>query len=162
MVPRSTQLAQELERLSVVLRNLDTSLRADETALEKLQLERGAGLGKLSAERDTRLDILMRQRQQELDAITRERDNRLAQFDRDIGRLQGLYSELAKNYNQATLAKAQQEIEDVRLGAAAVPPDHPAPRGLATKSALALVIGGIVGLFAAAIRDVMAAARSET
>jgi capsular polysaccharide biosynthesis protein len=161
-VPRSTQLAQELERLSVVLRSLDTSVRADEAALEKLELERGAGLGKLSAERDARLDILMRQRQQELDAITRERANRLAQLGRDIGRLQGLYSELAKNYNQATLAKAQQEVEDVRLGAAAVPPDYPAPRGLATKSLLALIIGGIVGLFAAVIRDVAAAARSET
>jgi len=113
-------------------------------------------------ERNIQLEILTRQSKQELDALARERDNRLAQLDRDVGRLKGLHDDLAKNYNQATLAKAQQEVEDVRLGAAAVPADLPAPRGLAVKSLLALVVGGMIGLFAAVISDAVATAESGT
>jgi capsular polysaccharide biosynthesis protein len=95
-----------------------------------LTRERDLKQSALTKERENQLAGLTRQQKQELDAIGRERDNRLAQLDRQIARLKELHGELAKNYNQATLAKAQQEVEDVRLGAAAVPPDRPAPRGL--------------------------------
>jgi len=184
LVPRGTQLSQELVRMSETIQELDTTLNADKAAREKLLQEREAGQAKLKTQRETELtvltrerdlkktvltrerenqfDTLTRQQKQELDAIERERDSRLAQLDRQIARLKDLYGELAKNYNQATMAKAQQEVEDVRLGATAVPPDHPAPRGLATKSMLALIVGGIMGLFVAVIREVVAAAESET
>jgi len=158
MIPRSMQLTQELERFSTVLHNLDTAVRTDEAALEKLKLEHDAGLERLATERSVQLEVLTRQSKQELDALTRERDNRLAQLDRDIERLKRLYDDLAKNYNQATLAKAQQEVEDVRLGAAAVPPDYPASRRIAMKSVLALLVGGMLGLFAAVIGDAVATA----
>jgi len=156
---RLSQIELEISALSPRSSQLVQEFAAD---LEKLQREREAGLSKLKEQRNTELATLEREKKQELDTIARERDTRLAQSDRNITQQKALYDELAKNYNQATLAKAQQEMEDVRLGAAAVPSDRPAPRGLAIKSLLALVVGGMIGLFAAVISDAVATAESGT
>ena len=78
---------------------------------------------------------------------------RVAQLSRDVDHEQELYAELAKAYNQAVLAKAQENVEDVRLGAPAVPPETPKPRGGATKALVAAILGGMLGLFIALVRE---------
>lgn len=159
LLPREAQLTQQLEQLSEELKNLDASIRSDESRLEKLKLERAAGQTKLQEERDNLLAELNRNRQRELDTIKRGWQNRLSQSDRNIGQQRELFAELGRNHNQALLAKAQQDMEDIRLGARAVPPDQPKPRGTMFKTLLALVLGGMIGFIAALVREVARNAR---
>ena len=151
--PRAQQLEQRLAEMRGELSKADAALSGDEAGLEKLQRERDAGLTKLEGTRADGLDTLTRLRQAELDAIKREWDTRLAQADRDIGQQKDLFTDLAKKDSQALLAKAQEDVEDVRLGAPAVAPDKPERRGTATKSLLALVVGGLLGSGVALVRE---------
>ncbi|TAM53881.1 MAG: hypothetical protein EPN53_04840 [Acidobacteria bacterium] len=153
LVPRAEQLKGETARLSVEVQQLGEEYGADASELEKLSQERDAGLEKLQEDRSNGLGELTRNKQRALDDITREREARLAGLGRDISHEQELYGELAKAYNQAVLAKAQENVEDVRLGAPAVPPETPKPRGGATKALLAAILGGMLGLFVALVRE---------
>lgn len=153
LVPRADQLGREIERLSAEIQRLDLEYSPDTSALEKLKQEREAGLARLQKDRDNGLGKLTRDSQRELDNITHEREARLVQIDRDISHGQELYAELAKAYNQAMLAKAQENMEDVRLGAPAVPPETPRPHGVATKGLLGAILGGIFGLMVALVRE---------
>jgi uncharacterized protein involved in exopolysaccharide biosynthesis len=44
-------------------------------------------------------------------------------------------------------------VEDVRIGSPAVPPDSARPRGTALKALLAAIIGGMLGLLIAVVRE---------
>jgi len=153
LAPRAQQLEERLKEMRSELSTADVDLGGDEASLEKLQQERDAGLSKLEATRADGLDTITRQRQAELDGIKREWDARLAESDRDIAQQKDLYADLAKKDSQAMLAKAQQDVEDVRLGAPAVPPDRPERRGGVTKTLLALVLGGVLGIGIAVVRE---------
>ena len=144
LVPRAAKLAQDLATMSEAIKEKDTPLRLDEAGLEKLKREREAGLDRIKEDRGNELEALMRQQQLELDGIKRAWDAKVGQLDRDVNHERDLFTELAKNYNQALLAKAQQDVEDIRLGAAAVPPDSPQARGTVTKALLAIVLGVLV------------------
>jgi uncharacterized protein involved in exopolysaccharide biosynthesis len=153
MVPRAATLAAGLERINTEMKALETNYRADDAGLEKLARERQSELEQLKAQRENQLAELSRAKQSELDGIKRETDTRLVQLDREIAQQREFFSYLAKNHNQALLAKAQENVEDARLGAPAVPPQTTEPRGLATKSLLAVVIGGVLGLGAGLVRE---------
>ncbi len=156
LIPRAAGLAADIERLNTEMKTVETSLGSDEAALEKLQRERDAGLAQLKEDRENMLTHLTHERQAALDAIKRETDTRLAQADRMIAQERDLFAELAKNYNQARLAKGEQNMEDIRLGAPAVPPENPEPRGGAKKALLAAIVGGMLGLFIALVREAAA------
>jgi uncharacterized protein involved in exopolysaccharide biosynthesis len=153
MVPRATALTTDLERISAEMKVLESDVGMNEAELEKLTRGRESGLAKLTDERANMLSQLTRGRDEELDGIRREMETRLGQIDRDIDQQKGLFTQLAKSYNQALLAKGEQSIEDVRLGAPAVAPEWPLPRGSATKSLLAGFLGGLLGLGLALVRD---------
>jgi uncharacterized protein involved in exopolysaccharide biosynthesis len=74
-------------------------------------------------------------------------------MDRDIAQQRDLLAELTKNYNQAALAKGQQGMEDVRIGAPAAPPDHPLARGGVVKTLVGLIVGGCLGIGVALVRE---------
>lgn len=154
--PRAAQLSTELDELATRMKGLDSGVRTDEASLEALKEQRKAGLENLQAEREDGLAALKRQQAQELDAIQRERDARLGQLGRDVDQQSKLYSELAKNYNQAVLAKAQQDVEDVRLAAPAVAPESPMARGGLFKALMALILGGLAGGLIGYVREVKA------
>ena len=153
LMPRAEQLKGEITGLSAEVGRLDQEYGPDVSGLEKLSQERDAGLANLQENRANGLRTLTRDKERALDSITRERETRLAQLSRDIGHEQELYAELAKAYNQAVLAKAQENVEDVRLGAPAVPPETPTSRGGVTKILVAAILGGMLGLFIALVRD---------
>ena len=98
-------------------------------------------------------ESLKSQQEQELAAIERENTTRITQKERDIAQQRDLYTELAKNFNQVTLTKAQQDVEDVLLAAPAVAVQRPEPRVTVTKALFALIIGGLGGVFVGAVRD---------
>jgi capsular polysaccharide biosynthesis protein len=154
LTPRAAQLAERLGEISAEAAKMDLSVSTDESALEKLSQERDAGLAKLREDRTNRVTELMRERQADLDAIKREWDTKTAQMDRDIAQQRDLLAELTKNYNQAALAKGQQGMEDVRIGAPAAPPDHPLARGGVVKTLVGLFVGGCLGIGVALVREV--------
>jgi uncharacterized protein involved in exopolysaccharide biosynthesis len=153
MAPRAASLTTDLTRINDEMKELESQYRADDAGFEALTRERQAGLDQLNARRDTGLGELQRSKQTALDALKSGTDTQLAQLDRTIAQQRDLFGELEKNYNQALLAKAQENMEDVRLGAAAVPPQTAKPRGLATKSLLAAVVGGVLGLGVGMVRE---------
>jgi uncharacterized protein involved in exopolysaccharide biosynthesis len=51
------------------------------------------------------------------------------------------------------LAKGQHEFEDVRLGAPAVPPERPTPRGGLLKTLVAVFVGGGLGIGVSLVRE---------
>ncbi len=147
LLPRAKQLSTRLDTMADELKTLDSALRADDATFEKLNRERDAGLEVLQEERDLQLTILERQKKQELDAIDRERTTRIAQLTRGIDQQQKLFNELAENYNEATLAKAEQNVEDVRLGAPAVAPE----RAVSRHAGEAILAGAVLGCFLGAV-----------
>jgi capsular polysaccharide biosynthesis protein len=150
--PRREQLRANLSEMSEELAALEQELGGLDTDLEKLTLERQAGRSQLLDARLTGLKILERRARQEVEAIERERETRLAQLDRDIEQQSEFYTALAQSFNQAHLAEAQQDFEDVRLGAPAVPRAEPEGRGALIKSLISGVIGALLGLMAAVVR----------
>ena len=157
LVPRAAKLAQDLATMSEAIKEKDTPLRLDEAGLEKLKREREAGLDRIKEDRGNELEALMRQQQLELDGIKRAWDAKVGQLDRDVNHERDLFTELAKNYNQALLAKAQQDVEDIRLGAAAVPPDSPQARGTVVKVLLAMLLAAMAAVMIAIVREAAAA-----
>ena len=160
MVPRAAAMATDLERINSEMRALENRVRTDDAELEKVTREREAGLQRLGQDRDNKLEELTRNRDEELDGIKREMDTRLGQFDRNINQQRDLFDQLAKNYNQALLAKGEQGIEDMRLGAPAVPPAQAQPRGRAMKSVFATILGGMLGWGFALLRETLQKAAS--
>ena len=156
LAPRAAGMATDLERINAEMKGVESSVRSDRAALEGLKLGREAGLAQLKEERETRLAELTRTMQAALDASKREMDNRLGQSARTIAQKRELFDQLAKSYNQAVLAKGQQDFEDVRLGAPAVPPEQPRARGGVMKSLLGAILGGLLGLFIALVREAAA------
>ncbi len=162
LVPRAAKLAQDLATMSEAIKEKDTPLRLDEAGLEKLKREREAGLDRLKQDRDDQLEALKRQQQFELDGIKRAWDAKVGQLDRDVNHEKDLFTELAKNYNQALLAKAQQDVEDVRIGAVAVPADHPQPRGTVKMALLLAVVAGLFGVGIALVSESLEPDRSRS
>jgi len=153
LTPRAAQLAERLIEMSDQLQLLAREAGSGRAAIERLTREREAGLARLVDARTNQLNELTRQRERELGEIQRARDTRLSQLDREIDQQRDLFSSLAANYNQALLAKAQQDVEDVRLGASAVAPERPQPRGRVSKALFAAILGGIVGIGLALVRE---------
>jgi uncharacterized protein involved in exopolysaccharide biosynthesis len=153
MVPRAAGLTKDLDRINEEMRLLEAGLRDDQASLEKLQGGRDAGVAQLKEQRANELVRLNRERRRELESLEREMDTRLAQLDRDIVQQSDLFDQLAKNYNQAILAKGQQDVEDVRLGAMAVPPEAPLARRGVSKALFASFLGVLLGAGVALVRE---------
>lgn len=151
--PLYTELSSQAAHLEMSLQGRqDSSAPRDldlVRSLESLQRERSSGLRGLFDERDVHLAILDRSRRRDLEALGRERDTTLTELNRDLNQKRALLQVLSDNYNQAVLQKAQQNIEDIRLGTAAVPPRRPEPRRLWLKAALAAFLGALLGLIVA-------------
>jgi len=159
LAPRYKQLEEELARISASIKSLDVSLRTDEAKLEKLTREREAGLEQLQDLRTTELEDLTRDRQRYVDALASEKDTRLAQIDRSVTQEKELNAVLSKNYNQALLAKAQQALEDVRLGAPAVKVDRSMSRGVVPAALVGAMLGTVLGIAYAFVKNALQAAR---
>jgi len=153
LVPRAASLVTDLERINAGMKVLESHIRKDQADLEKVSRGREAGLQRLAEERENGLADLVRNRGAEIDSIRREMDTRLGQMDRQIEQQRELFAQLARNYNQGLLAKGDQGMEDVRLGAPAVPPDQPEPQHRAATSLLAAILGGMLAFGAALVRE---------
>jgi uncharacterized protein involved in exopolysaccharide biosynthesis len=173
--PRRAQLQGQIEKASEFVITFETALTGDDEELAKLEREREIGLAKLNDERSLGLSRLKEERalaysklkqdreletatltrasREEIDGFARERDVAMNRFDRDLGQQRELFAQLAKSYNQGLLTKGEQGVEDVRVGAPAVAPEQAQPRSRTTKSLLAAVLGGMLGIGVALVRE---------
>ena len=117
--------------------------------LERLQTQRSADLAKLMAQRALVAERLESEKSRSLQALISERDVVLTQVDRDISHLRDRFSALATQLNQAKLASAGENLEDVRLGSRAVAPQRPEGRHEVLFVLAGLLFGGVGGLFVA-------------
>ncbi len=151
--PRTKLLEDELVRIASSIKVGDVALRAEEAKLNQLSQERESGYEKLRDKRKNDLADLMNEKQRYIAALTMERDLHLAQLDRGIAQERELNTELAKNFNQALLAKAQQSVEDMRLGAPAVPVDRALARGVVLGAGVAAALGTLLATLIAWYRE---------
>lgn len=151
--PRAGQLSTQIRQLAATMAKTEAGLRADLAGLAGLEETRSAGLDRLDVEQVTEIGVLERQRDQALTLHREQTDNLTAQRTRAIEQRRALFDELAKNYNEAVIAKAQTDLEEVRLAAKAVAPDGPQPRRLWLKISLAGIVGALLGLLAGLVND---------
>jgi capsular polysaccharide biosynthesis protein len=142
---RGVAIEGELERLAAAD---SVSISQTITDLQQLQIERSADLARLKQDRALGLALLRRKTQSDLEALERERELRMRQIQREINRLREVDQEMAINFGEAFLAKAQENLEAVYLAAPAGAIPVAEPRHLVLKAGLSAVIGGLAGLIA--------------
>ena len=148
------QLKTQEQRLAENLASLQTQLAVDDLAILQLQRERDSGLETLKEKRANDLANRINSQQLELGNLALEEKSTLEQFDREILRLKGLVGSLGINFDQAQIAKAQQNCSDIRLSSLATTPEEPLPRGAQGKVAVAAFLGSLLGLLLAQWRNI--------
>lgn len=127
---------------------------ADFTArLEALEHEREADLAKLVETSAAKVAILERRRAEALKAIEQQEQTRLEQLNRDIDRQDALFKILSEKYNQASIAKAQRNLDDVRLATSAVAPHSAEPTEAGLEALLAAAAAALLALVVALARE---------
>ncbi|HSR67782.1 MAG TPA: hypothetical protein VLU25_07560 [Acidobacteriota bacterium] len=156
--PIHTDLAMRIVQLESQVRMLRETQQnvywEFDRTVEKLQRERSVALGILQEEREIDLAGLIRDRRRALDRIRREHLSELAPMEREIDRLKSQVQKLSGTYNEVRLAQAREDVPDVRLAMPAVPPRSPKPLGLGLKLLVAVLLGGMLGLAVAIVREI--------
>ncbi len=157
--PTYTELALRATEIEIELSSAadtaDERIEEFTSNLKSLERSRRTLLNKLAEERQSELTVLLGDRQVEIDSVSRENRARLAEMDRDVATRRDLVSELANNRNQARIAKAQEDLTDIRLGAAAVPPTRPESKRIPLKSLVAALIAAIGAFTVALFREMV-------
>lgn len=156
--PEKQRLQDRLEELSEELRSVSEALERGITELEKLSLDRSAGLGTLKLRRDEDLAALMREEGEGLSVEKRQAETASAQLRREIAFQLDSYKKLQSQVTQASLAREQLAVEDVRMSTKAVPSDYPLPLNTGFKTVIAFLVGAFLGFLLSLAREVI---RSE-
>ena len=155
---RAMEIEVELQKYTNLAPSALPKLLRD---LERIERERSAGLAKLQADRTLEVAVLRREQRRELEALERERSTRLTQLRRPIDLLASLERDLRRNYSQAVLAKAQVNIEGLRLAAPAVPSPYEEQQQILAKTAIAFILGALLGALIAFSRAIRRSAAEQ-
>lgn len=120
--------------------------------LEKIQIERLAGWTALLEDNDRGLRSLRRQLNSALADLRRERSSVLAAHERTLDQLRDLESSLFKRLNAAVMTALLDQMDTVSLASPAIPNTTPESRRLSLKVAVAVFLGGLLGLVISLIR----------
>jgi uncharacterized protein involved in exopolysaccharide biosynthesis len=153
LAPREAQLASQFDELAASIRAEEVALARDEAEAAKIQETRDSGLVSLLDRQTAEMAVRGRERDRELAAIQDEEKNALSALDRTLAARSDRYNSLSKLHNQAILTKAQSALEDVRVAAPAVAPHRAEPRRIAAKVGVATMIGAILGVLLAIVRE---------
>lgn len=121
--------------------------------LERIQRERSAGLVALRDAGQLEVRTLRRRRGRELEKINWERLVALDEIVRQIDQASGLETQLSQRLNRTILSSVLNEVDLVRIASPAVPKPKPESRELPLKVAVALFLGGMLGLMIALFRS---------
>ncbi len=153
--PKAEDLGPEIQTVAEqveALRRQIGEIRREEFDLRQT---RRLELGALRKKRAERLAGLQSQRTLETGAFARNEGLDLAPVSREKNAAQANFNLIEGKYESARLAKSEQEA-DVKIGALALPPESPAPRRTMFKTAIGLVAGFLLTLFAVAIFEAFA------
>ncbi|MCH9647000.1 MAG: hypothetical protein K0U98_02110 [Deltaproteobacteria bacterium] len=156
--PEKLRLQNRLEELSGELRSVSEGLERGATELEKLKLDRSAGLATLKLQRDEDLAALKRGEAQGLSEQKRQAETASAQLRREVAFQLESYKKLQSQVTQASLAREQLAVEDVRMSTKAVPSDYPLPLNTGFKTVIAFLVGALLGFLLSLAKEVI---RSE-
>ena len=164
----STLVSQELnplyDELSLRALQLESDLKAVGggrigelsqllTALERIQLERGAGLAAIQDGGQVEVRVLRRRRAHEIDQLGREREGELEEMRRRQQQLEGLDDLLTTRFNTAVVGTGVDELDTLSLAAPAIVPARPESRSIAVRVATAMLVGMVLGLVLALFRS---------
>lgn len=156
--PRRAQLETTLADMVKRIGELRAAIDLDEQQLQVLAAAADARIQRFRAERSEAKASVERAKEAAIQLLGRESKTRIGQADRDIKQERELFDQLATKFNEALIVKGQQNFDDVRLGAHAVPPDRPDSERVWQSTVAAVFAGLILGLGIAAFREVGAAA----
>ena len=121
--------------------------------LEKIQRERAAGLVGLSEAKSLEIRTLRRRRGRELEKISEQRALALSEIRVQLDQLTELERQLSARFNQTVISDLLQRIDLISVAAPAVAQPQPMPRGFPLKVAVAVFLGGMLGLMIALFRS---------
>lgn len=156
--PLYAQLAMSALELENQLRSVATDRLAPVSQLlselERIQLERGAGLVALLADSSLKMRGLRRRRGRNLEALEREEQRVRAAYRLEADSLENLHTSLAQGLNQSSISRLLESVDAVDLAAPAVALSQSLPRETYLKVAVAVFLGGMLGLMIALFRSV--------
>lgn len=161
-VPRRERLQVRAKELGTQIQGIEEQLQGAEGEQTRLAAERSAGLEKLRLQREHGEQELKRRQDEEVAALERQGATEVAHLSRRIAAETRRVKELDKSYTDASMARAQLELMDVRLSTAAVVPVRPEPRGISFKLALAALLGGLTGYGVTFLRQILRGARERS
>jgi len=146
---RALQLETEIKRLAGTHLETVSGALAE---LEKIQFERLVGWTALLEDSDRELRSLRRQLKGALADLRRERASFRAVHERGLDQLRDLESSLFKRLNSAVLAALLEQVDTLSLASPAIPNPTPESRRVPLKVAVAVFLGGLLGLAISLIR----------
>ncbi len=121
--------------------------------LERIQLERAAGLTALQQESDLEERGLRLRRGRALEAIKGEERRIRAEHKRKLLQLSELMVELSGQLNRSVVSRVLEDVELIRLAVPAPPPQLPMSQQAVLKVTAAIFLGGLLGLMIALFRS---------
>jgi len=161
LASQSERTERRLEEIADRIRELDVGLRKGEATVEQLIGRREAAWRSKRVQRDEAVANLERQRDRELESLRAERDSMVNTYNREISLESKRTEGLGASLTDATLAKEQLQIPDVRFGSIAVAPQEPEPRLLTYKTIIAFLVGSVLGLGLAVLRRALSQTPAE-
>ena len=155
--PLHDQLALEAMRLESELEaslgasapRLDTLL----AELERIQLERSAGLIALEEEQALERRVLQLRRGRAIQEVRLARTEVERDYERRLAQLGGLAEELSGQLNRSVVSRVLDDVEVVKLAVPALAPRTPVSRQTVIKTAIAVFLGALLGLMIALFRS---------
>ena len=145
----------QVKQISEQLTQLQNKQLSAITSVNKLERERQLKIDELKNQRSLALAKLTASQSQELEDLKREETLRQAQFSRESVTLSETVRSLSNSFQQAQFTKAQQTTLDIQLASAPTLPGQPLPRGASKTIGLAALLGVLLGLGIALLRQIM-------
>ena len=94
--------------------------------LDRIQLERAAGLVALEEEKQLGVRLLRRRRSRALEDLEREEKTALARFSRRMSELTGLEEQLSGQLNKTVISRLMDDVDPMTLATPAIPRSYSA------------------------------------
>lgn len=155
--PLHDELALEAMRLESELKGslagAAPGLDALLAALERIQLERSAGLVALEEEHALEQRVLQLRRGRAIEELRLAQAQAEEDYQRRLQQLGGLAEELSGQLNRSVVSRVLDDVEVVRLAVPASAPRVPVSRQMLIKVAIAVFLGAVLGLMIALFRS---------
>jgi capsular polysaccharide biosynthesis protein len=137
---KQEHIRKELDQVRSEIEALRTSIKDRELELFALLKNRELGLDTLEKEQSTRLNVLQAARERDMSALARQRSFEVGDLEKRYDATQRDLIALTQRYDNARMAKDEEEI-GVKMGMLAVAPEAPIKPRILFNTAVAFMIG---------------------